>query len=129
MFNDGVESQGIDKEEFYAGLVQRFGLNAPRSLTDKLFNKIDNDGSGHIDTKELCDHLFPQTADYTQKSWYVRSEEQAMKRLEQNASSLRGDPLQIAGTRLEANSSQDQERETESLSKASSLRFSSPWQI
>ena len=80
----------------------------------------------------------------------MRSEEQAMKRLEQNAASLRGDPLQIgetiilcmmliacvtnntstAGMRLEANSTtRDQERETESLSKASSLRFSSPWQI
>merc|ERR1712070_1028026 len=96
MFNDGREgNHGIDREEFYHGIVHRFGINVPKATCDKLFNKIDNDGSGHIDTKELCNHLFPQTADYTQKSWYVRSEEQAMKKLEQSAQSFRDDPLQI----------------------------------
>merc|ERR1711865_822699 len=90
IFNDGgSQSHGIDMDEFYAGLVHRFGLNAPRSLTNKLFTKIDSDGSGHIDTKELCNHLFPQTADYTQKSWYVRSEEKAVQKLETNAAKWR----------------------------------------
>merc|ERR1712028_194208 len=128
IFNDGgSQSHGIDMDEFYAGLVHRFGLNAPRSLTNKLFTKIDSDGSGHIDTKELCNHLFPQTADYTQKSWYVRSEEKAVQKLAKTAKTLRSDPLHTDNQIT----IEDECAEAEPMMSinGSSLRFSSPWQI
>ena len=57
MFNDGESSRLISRDNMRNKLVKKFGIDLPNADFNKLFDAIDKDGSGYIDTKEFLEFM------------------------------------------------------------------------
>lgn len=57
LLNDGESSRLISRSKMRNKLVAKFGIDLPNEDFDKLFDKMDADGSGYIDTKEFLEFM------------------------------------------------------------------------